>query len=138
MSQESSSLPKNPGALRARQIVLNEDVGHLVSDRVVLIDLREPIRREVDVLDRIGLVTGVIRRGNPFRDQLLEDRSASLDRRQDGRHLRSVRSTAPEACKQPSLRWLEALLHAARYDALAVLDNCPDVIDRIAGADCFF
>ena len=64
-------MPKNPGALRARQIVLNEDVGHLVSDRVVLIDLREPIRREVDVLDRIGLVSGVIRRSNPFRDQLL-------------------------------------------------------------------
>ena len=37
----------------------------------MLIDLREAIRREVDVLDRIELVAGVIRRGNLFRDQLL-------------------------------------------------------------------
>ena len=38
---------------------------------MMLIDLREAIRREVDVLDGIGLVSGVIRRSNPFCGQLL-------------------------------------------------------------------
>jgi hypothetical protein len=37
----------------------------------MLIDLRKAIGREIDVLDRIGLVPGVIRSSNPFRDQLL-------------------------------------------------------------------
>ena len=43
-----------------------EDVAHLVGDRVMLIDLREAIRRKVDVLDRIELVSGVVRSSNPF------------------------------------------------------------------------
>jgi hypothetical protein len=40
-------------------------------------------------------------------DHFSKDRSASLDRGQDGRHLRSVRSTAPGVRKQPSRRWLQ-------------------------------
>jgi hypothetical protein len=57
--------------LGPRQVVLHKDVAHLVRYRVMLVDLREAIRRKVDVLDPIELVSGVIRRSNPFRDQLL-------------------------------------------------------------------